>query len=314
MNSPNRFDRLALMAKGFLAGIAAICLIFFVLHIRASSAQQSGQAPQAPGAVQVQVQTAGAAAQAQGRGRGARGGGFHEPEPLNFEDHAGYTQIFDGKTLDGWDGDPSVWHVEDGAIVGISTPEHPAHSFIAYKNLVAKDLDLKFEIKVEQGGGSGVQYRSKTGAWLARPQNNPRNPTPSNPNWLMTGPQADFWFPVRPSAEQYTGQFYTEDSPLGIIAWRGETVEMGPDSPPHLIATIQDRRALGGYVKTNDWNQYEVIARGGTFLHMINGQLMSVLVDDDASDANNHAGLIGIEIEGAPCKVSVRDIWVKKFN
>ncbi|HWB53498.1 MAG TPA: family 16 glycoside hydrolase, partial [Tepidisphaeraceae bacterium] len=65
---------------------------------------------------------------------------------------------------------------------------------------------------------------------------------------------------------------------------------------------------------TNDWNQYEVIARGGTFLHIINGQLMAVLVDDNVSDVNNQPGLVGIEIESSPCKVSVRNIWVKKFN
>ena len=51
---------------------------------------------------------------------------FHEPDKLDFEDHAGFTQIFDGKTLDGWDGDPAIWHVEDGAIVGVSTRSIPS--------------------------------------------------------------------------------------------------------------------------------------------------------------------------------------------
>ena len=297
-------------------------------HTQILSAQQAAQTPPAAGAAAPAAAPQGApgapgapstpgangAPGAPGQGRG-RGGGFHEPDPLNFDDHDGYVQIFDGKSLDGWDGDPSVWSVDaQGNMVGISTPEHPSHSFIVYKNLTAKDLDMKFEIKVEQGGGSGVQYRSSTGPWRARPQNNPNNPTPPNPNWLMTGPQADFWFPVRPSSEQFSGQFYTEDSPLGIIAWRGEAVEMGPGSAPHLLGVIQDRRALGGYIKTNDWNQYQVIARGGTFLHFINGQMMAALVDDDASDVNNKPGLIGVEIEGAPCKVSMRNIWVKKFN
>lgn len=315
MKPGRSFDRLMSITKFFLVGVVAVGVALLMAQVRTSSAQQpASQTPSASGGVQVQAQPGNAPVPTQGRGRGGRGGGFHEPAALNFDDHTGYTQIFDGTDLKGWDGDPSVWHVEDGAIVGVSTPEHPAHSFISYKDLVAKDLDLKFEIKVEQGGGSGVQYRSKTGPWLNRPQNNPNNPTPSNPDWLMTGPQADFWFPVRPQSEQFTGQFYTENNALGIIAWRGEVVEMGPKEPPQLQGNIQDRRALGGYVKTNDWNQYEVIARGGTFLHLINGQLMAVLVDDDASDVNNQPGIIGIEIESAPCKVSVRNIWVKKFN
>ena len=289
--------------------LAAAVALGWMLYLRASSAQQAeGRTAQAPGDMQVQS----SGTQVQGQGRGRRVGGFHEPAPLNFDDHAGYTQIFDGTDLKGWDGDPSVWHAENGAIVGISTLDHPAHSDISYKDLVAKDLDLKLEMKVEQGGGSGIQYRSKTGPWSSR--GNAKNPTSQNPNWLLTGPQADFWFPVNPGAEQYTGQFYTENNPLGIVAWRGEVVEMGPEEPPQLHGNIQDRRALGGYVRTNDWNQYEVIARGGTFLHLINGQLMAVLVDDNSSDVNNQSGIIGIEIESAPCKVSVRNIWVKKID
>jgi len=53
-------------------------------------------------------------------------GGFTQPEPIDFNDHDGWTQIFDGKTLNGWDGSPEVWHVEDGSLVGESSPEHPS--------------------------------------------------------------------------------------------------------------------------------------------------------------------------------------------
>ena len=63
----------------------------------------------------------------------------------------------------------------------------------------------------------------------------------------------------------------------------------------------------------NDWNQYTVIARGGTFLHIVNGQLMSAMVDDDPESSNNQPGLFGIEIE-ATTKVFVRQMWVKKLN
>jgi hypothetical protein len=46
---------------------------------------------------------------------------FAQPEPINFDDHDGWTQIFDGKTLTNWDGDADVWHVEAGAIVGAAS-------------------------------------------------------------------------------------------------------------------------------------------------------------------------------------------------
>lgn len=238
--------------------------------------------------------------------------GAKEPEPLSFDDHSGYQSLFDGKTLDGWDGDPAVWHVEDGAIVGVSTPERPVgNSYISYRRLRPHDFDLKLEIKVEQGGGSGIQYRSQTGL----PWRRAKNGGPAvNLNWMMTGPQADFWFPVSPLFSSFTGQFYSENTPLGILAWRGQVVLSAAGSKPRLVAHIADRDSLGGYVRTNDWNEYLIMARGGTFIHIINGQLMAVYVDDDPSSTNNQDGYIGIEVEGVPTKVSVRNIWLRQLR
>ena len=46
------------------------------------------------------------------------------PVPLPaFDDETGFVSIFDGKTLEGWDGNPVYWKVENGAIVGTITPE-----------------------------------------------------------------------------------------------------------------------------------------------------------------------------------------------
>ena len=63
----------------------------------------------------------------------------------------------------------------------------------------------------------------------------------------------------------------------------------------------------------NPKNQYTVIARGGTFIHIVNGQLMAAMIDDDPSSSNNQSGQFGIEIE-ATTKVFVRNIWLKKLN
>jgi hypothetical protein len=238
-------------------------------------------------------------------------GGFTEPEPLQFDEHAGYISLFDGETLKGWDGNPKFWRVEGGAIVGESTPQNPSgNSYLIYRGVQAHDFTLKFEIKVEGDGGSGFQYRSQTGMpWLAPVSLNViANAGPTNLEWMMTGPQADFW----PSRD-YTGQFYTENDPMRIMAWRGQVVEGAGRGPRRLMGTIGDRRALNDLVRKSDWNQYTVIARGGTFIHIVNGQLMAVMVDDDMKDVNNQPGLFGIEIE-ATTKVSVRNIWLKKIN
>jgi hypothetical protein len=236
---------------------------------------------------------------------------FTEPDPLDFNDHEGYQSIFDGVSLKGWDGNPKFWRVEDGAIVGESTRQNPSgNSYIAYRDMKARDFTLKFEIKVVGSGGSGFQYRSLTGIpWLA-----PISPVvtsnvgPVNLDWMMTGPQADFW-----PSRIYTGQFYSENTPMRLIAWRGQVVENFGAAKKRLLGNIGERGDLGKLVKTNDWNQYTVIARGPVCMHIVNGQLMAVDVDDDPNSSNNQPGYFGIEIE-AITKVSVRNIWVKKLD
>lgn len=100
---------------------------------------------------------------------------------------------------------------------------------------------------------------------------------------------------------------------MRILAWRGQVVEGFSDKCKRLMGTIASSETLAKLVKPNDWNQYTVIARGGMFLHIVNGQLMSVMIDDDPKSSNNQEGYFGIEIE-AITKVSVRNIWVEKLN
>ena len=72
----------------------------------------------------------------------------------------GFTPLFNGKDLEGWHGDPRLWSVQDGVVVG-TTDEHTIlpNSFLAttkpYKNFVLK---AKFKLR---NGNSGIQFRSK---------------------------------------------------------------------------------------------------------------------------------------------------------
>src|SRR5437879_3558973 len=108
-----------------------------------------------------QQQTApGAASSPNGRGAG-RGGGFTQPEPIDFDDHSGWTSLFDGQTLNGWDGDKRYWRVQDGAIVVESTCEKPTGTiYLIWQGGEAADFELKLEMKGEGAAvNSGVQYR-----------------------------------------------------------------------------------------------------------------------------------------------------------
>jgi hypothetical protein len=300
--------RLQLATLGFGAGI------IFMAWTGITWAQQP--APPTPG-------PAGASGGSGGRGRG---GGFRPSDPIDFNDHTGFTQIFDGATLTNWDGKPGVWRVEDGAIVGESTRENPAgNTFIIYRGAEARDFDLKLEMKVEIGGGSGIQYRSsvgppqnavggRAGAAGASGSAGRAGGVPNDPRWVMIGPQMDFWLPATGNSRIYTGQLYSQNNSRGILSWRGEVTQLLPGKLPRLVGNIGDREELGGYQKVADWNQLTMIVRGGMFLHILNGQLVAAMVDDDPASSNNVSGLIGLQIEGTPCKVFFRNIWLRKIS
>jgi hypothetical protein len=67
-------------------------------------------------------------------------------------------------------------------------------------------------------------------------------------------------------------------------------------------------------MKVNEWNDYEIIARGGVMIHIMNRQLMAVFIDDNQDSGNNQPGLIGFEIESQPCEISVCDNWLRRFD
>lgn len=238
---------------------------------------------------------------------------FHDPAPYDLDEHTGYQPIFDGKGLNGWDADPNIWRVENGILVGETLEGKPrGNNYIVYLGAKTRDFDLKLQMKIEKGGGGGIQYRSVTGVpWTRRP---PTDQPPYDLRFMMTGPQADFWFPVNARAASYTGQWYSENTLQGILAYRGQVTQALPGHTNRLVATIGDKQALGGYVKVNEWNDYEIIARGGVMMHIMNGQLMSIFLDDNKDSVNNQPGLIGFEIESQPCKISVRDIWLRRFD
>ena len=82
--------------------------------------------------------------------------------PAAAKDEAGFEPLFDGKSLNNWDGNPKFWSVKDGAITGQTTKENPTqgNTFLVYKGGDVSDFELRFDYKIV-GGNSGVQYRSK---------------------------------------------------------------------------------------------------------------------------------------------------------
>jgi hypothetical protein len=287
------------------------------LHAKAAQGQQAppaqtgGAVPAAAPAPATPGQPGAPGAAGSGRGRG----GFREPDPIDFDDRTGYTEMFDGTTLAGWDGNPDVWKVADGAIVGqrpIPPDGAPAtgfrQTFLVWQGGEPADFELKLEIKLEgEGADSGIQYRS----YIA-PMNPGRAgappPDPREAKWNVAGLQFDFNF-----ADTYPGQV-AEGGGRGIIAFRGQVVHTEEGKNPRIVAMLGDRQELGGYFKTADWNQVDLIAHGDTMIQMINGHVMSILIDDDPTKARAK-GIIGLQCAGpAGSKISFRNLRIRMIS
>lgn len=240
----------------------------------------------------------------------AKAGGsprYVAPDPIDFENHAGWQSMFDGISLKGWDGPTDVWRVVDGMIVAESTEQNPTGStYMIWQGGEPKNFELKAEMKLEgSGSNSGIQFRAtKLGAI----------PASKYSQWDLRGYQADFDF-----LNANTGALIECCAgprrgvpPRPDRAFRGQMVRtaLGPGLKPSLLATFADPEELAKYVKAGDWNQLHLIARGNTMMFSINGHLMSVLLDDNASMAVDH-GFLALQLEGrGNIKVYFRDLWI----
>src|ERR671921_1598717 len=71
-------------------------------------------------------------------------------------------QLFNGKDLTGWEGNPKSWSVKDGVIVGVTTNEEPLpyNQFLIWRGGTVKNFELSAKVR-QSGNNSGLQYRSK---------------------------------------------------------------------------------------------------------------------------------------------------------
>lgn len=212
---------------------------------------------------------------------------------------SGFKPIFDGKTLNGWDCDPDFWSVQDGAIVGQTTMEHQPKQniFCIWKGGQPGDFELKLDYKMTgvNNGNSGIQYRSVE--------------LPDVAKWVMKGYQFDIDL-----AQQYTGQIY-EERGRTFLALRGQISEVPNGGKVGTIGSVGDGDQLKSYIKDGDWNQIHIIARGNTLIQLINGHVMSSLVDDDRRNRKME-GEIGIQLHRLPnaaMKMEARNIRLKTF-
>ncbi len=206
----------------------------------------------------------------------------------------GFVSLFDGKTLDGWQGDRGIWSVEDGAITGRTTAQTKLkeNSFLVWKDQVENfELRLKFRL---EGGNSGIYYRARK---------RPPGQTKGDP---LVGTQADF-----DASGRWTGvimEYLLRD----VLAERGQKVVIDEAGKKQVVGSVGRPDDLLKAVKPGDWNDYTVIAKGGRVVLAINGATMCELDDRDPKRLVH--GRLALQVHaGPPMRVQFKDIFLRRL-
>ena len=206
----------------------------------------------------------------------------------------GFTPIFDGKTLDGWDGDPDLWDVHDGVIYGKTKEgQLTRNQFIIWRGAEPENFVLKLQFKMN-GGNSGVQVRS---------QENEKEWG----HWVMGGYQVDM-----DADDNYTGGVYEERGGRGVMPYRGKNCFCDADGKFHSDDVFADDANLKKVVKKNDWNDLEIIVEGFDIVVKINGVQTGHFTDNTVAQ-RKVKGLIGFQLHvGPPMEVWFRNIQIQE--
>jgi putative heme-binding domain-containing protein len=184
--------------------------------------------------------------------------------------------LFDGRTLDGWEGDAKWWRVQDGALTGGSTTEKIPRNFFLATTRSFQNFDLRLKLKLtgDPATGlinSGVQIRSLR--------------VPANTE--MSGYQVD-------AGDKWWGKLYDESRRNKVIA----------DSPNSAAVTAS--------IRPGDWNDYRILAEGPRLRSWINGVPALDYTETDPTVALD--GKLALQIHsGGIALVQVKDVTVAEL-
>lgn len=219
----------------------------------------------------------------------------NELKPTAPPESPGMKPLFNGRNLDGWDGDPRLWSVAEGVVRGETTPEKAPqeNTFLIWKGGDVGDFELRLSFRLNRGN-SGVQYRSQ------------RLPEQDGNRWRVAGHQAEI--------EDTPGKvgFAYQERGRGHLAEVGDMTVIGPDAKPQVVGSLGSREAIGATYKKGDWNDYVIIFEGNHLRHYLNGFQTIDLIDNDAKNSPKK-GLLALQLHcGEPMWVEFKNVRMKQ--
>lgn len=212
-------------------------------------------------------------------------------------------RIFNGENLDGWDGDPTLWSVENGAIRGETTAENPANgnTFIIWEEGKTKDFELRLSFRLNATNNSGIQYRSKR-----VPEESARN------KWVVRGYQHE----IRNEEDlpNVSGFIYDEGGKRGRICLVGEKAVWEADGGKQVKDTLIDAEEFKELFKLDQWNDVVIVAKGNHIQHYLNDRLILDFTDNHPQLALKE-GVLALQLHaGRPMWIEFKDIRIKEIE
>lgn len=212
--------------------------------------------------------------------------------------------LFNGKDLTGWDGDPRLWSVKDGAIHGETTPENAAkgNTFLIWKDGTTKDFELRLSFRCNAANNSGIQYRSKRiGA----------KPGEAN-RWRVRGYQHE----IRNEAKlpNVSGFIYDEGGKRKRICLVGEKAVWNADGTKTVESSLIGADEYAKLMRLDQWNDVVIVARDKHIQHFLNGRLVLDFTDNDPTLALMD-GVLAFQLHaGKPMWAEFKNVRMKALK
>lgn len=195
--------------------------------------------------------------------------------------------VFDGTTLNGWQGDEKFWSVQQGTLTGVADGTLKRNHFITWTGGTLKNFDLQVMVKVSPGGNSGIQYRGV--------------PRPDRGSDVVTGYQCD----VVANLPRFNGMLY-EERGRRILSHTGEKVIVDPQGQPWVVGEMPVKNFA-----PDQWHLYRVEVRGNHHRHWIDGHPTADLIDLDP-EGRVLEGVLAVQVHvGPPMKIQYKDFDLK---
>jgi serine/threonine protein kinase len=223
---------------------------------------------------------------------------FSSVQPPTLPSEPGFESIFNGKDLTGWEGDPNVWSVQDGAITAFAGEEgvtRRVNTCLIWNGAVT-DFVLRISFRLhdvitEKPANSGILYRSR------RVQ-----------DWQVRGYQCDLHGP-------HTGTLILLEDDNDPRSFWGHSVVIKPTSKRPTLQSkgvVTDPEQFKDTIRFGNWNELEITVQGDRMIHKING-VVTLEGRDESWPPAEPRGLLALELKRAT-RLEFKEIRLKRLS